>query len=43
MKHFSEFVKGIYETCDCNFFNFAVIIVADVFFDSTNHIIFTFC
>ena len=42
MKHFSEFVKGIYETCDCNFFNFAVIIVA-VFCNSTIHIIFTFC
>ena len=25
-KHFSEFAKGIYETCDHNFFNLAIII-----------------
>ena len=39
-KHFSEFMKGIYETCNHNFFNLAFIIV---FFNSTIHIIFTFC
>ena len=27
MKRFSEFAKGIYETCDYNIFNFALIIV----------------
>ena len=25
VKHFSEFAKGIYETCDRNFFNLALI------------------
>ena len=27
-KHFSEFAKGIYEICDRNLFNLAIIIVA---------------
>ena len=27
VKGFSESVKGIYETCNCNFFNLAIIIV----------------
>ena len=27
-KHFSEFVKGIYEICDLNLINLAIIIVA---------------
>ena len=27
MKCFSEFIKGIYETCDRNFFNLAIIVV----------------
>ena len=30
MKRFSKFAKGIYETCDCNFFNFALIIVFSI-------------
>ena len=31
VKCFSEFSKRIYETCDCNFFNFVIIIVAVTF------------
>ena len=31
VKHFSLFAKGVYETCDCNFFSFVIIIVV-VFF-----------
>ena len=31
VKRFSEFVKGIYEICDCNFLNFALTIVLVVF------------
>ena len=31
VKHFNEFAKEIYETCDCNFFNLAIILVVVVF------------
>ena len=31
VKHFSEFAKGIYEICDHNFFNLAIIIFLVVF------------
>ena len=31
VKRFSEFKKGIYETCDRNFFNLALIIVVVIF------------
>ena len=31
VKHFSEFAKGIYEICDHNFFNLAIIIFVVVF------------
>ena len=27
VKRFSEFAKGIYETCGCNFFNLSIIVV----------------
>ena len=30
VKHFSEFAKGIYETCDCNFFNLALVVFSIV-------------
>ena len=30
MKRFSEFAKGIYETCDCNFFNLALAVVFSI-------------
>ena len=30
VKCFSKFTKRIYETCDCYFFNFAIILVAVV-------------
>ena len=30
VKRFSEFVKGIYETCDCNFFNLALVVFSIV-------------
>ena len=30
-KRFSEFLKGIYETCNGNFFNLAIIIAIVVF------------
>ena len=32
VKHFSEFAKGIYETCDCNFFNLALVVFSIVQF-----------
>ena len=31
VKRFSEFAKGIYETCGRNFFNLSIIIVVVVF------------
>ena len=31
VKHFSEFEKGIYETCNCNFLNLAITIAVVVF------------
>ena len=43
VKCFSKLAKGIYETCDCNFFNFALLIIAVVSSNSTIQIIFTFC
>ena len=36
VKRFSKFAKGIYEICDCNFFNFALIIIAGFFFQWYN-------
>ena len=42
VKHFSKLAMGIYETCDCYFFNFGLITVA-VVFNSTVHVIFIFC
>ena len=30
LKDFCEFAKGIDETCDCNFFNLAIIIVFSI-------------
>ena len=31
VKHFSEFTKGMYETCNCDFFNLALIIIVAAF------------
>ena len=42
VKHFSEFVKGIYETCSHNFFNLSTYCCWS-FFNCTIYIIFTFC
>ena len=39
-KRFSGFAKGIYGTCDRNFFN---LITISVVFNSIIHITFTFC
>ena len=39
IKCFSEFAKGIYETCDCNFFKFALVVVV---FSTVQFILFLY-
>ena len=43
VKCFREFVKGIYETCNCNFFNLALTTVAVVFSVYSSYFFFMFC